>query len=187
MAKRRTTGAAEVRRTAIHEAGHAVASYFLHVRMKHVTIVPERDSLGHVRHRRVQFGRHGIFDDSLRGTDRAERHIIVCFAGQIAQRKYAPHSQWRIGGSMDQEQAMELFWHIASADEKARNLQLQLLWRRTELLIELHWKDVRSVAAALLKRKTLDATQVAETILRAYGLEPFTLGEPRADAATSRG
>lgn len=182
MAERKSTTGA-LRLTAIHEAGHTVAAYYLNVRIEHVTIVPAKDYRGRLKHTAVRFGRHGLFDDSVRGTDRAERHIMVCYAGELAQRKLAPRSKWHIGGSDDNQRAMDLFWHIASADEKTRNLHLALLWRRTEVLVEVRWKDIQAVAAALLKHGTLDADEVAVTIAEANGLRPFTLKQPATAAA----
>lgn len=109
----------------------------------------------------------------MRGRDRAERRIIVLFAGQIAERKVAPRSRWRLGGSSDREQAMELFWHIAHPDEKAHNFHLALLWRKTECLVEGRWKPIEAVAAALLKHKTLTADELRLVIDKSFGLKPF--------------
>ena len=165
----------EVKATAIHEAGHAVAAYFLRVRIKHVTIAAADDYLGKVTAQPVRFGRHGVFDDSVAGTDRAERHIMVCFAGSFAERKFAPRSHWRIGASADNSLAMELFSHVAHPDEKVRNLQLALLRRRTESFVEGRWKQICAVAEKLLTAPTLSADQVAATIDESMGLEPFKL------------
>lgn len=154
--------------TAIHEAGHAVVAFFLRVRIKYVTIMPDkkRGTLGHVRQHPVRFARQGVFDDSLRGVDRAERYILVLFAGQIAQRKHAPRSRWRDGGSTDREKAMELFWRICSNDERARKLYLRLLWRKAECYVDAHWSAIQAVARELIARTTLTAEQSADVILR---------------------
>jgi hypothetical protein len=173
MAAKKSTRRVPLRVVAIHEAGHAVASYYLHVTIKAVTIIPAEDSLGKLTHHRVSFGRHGLFDDSVRGIDRAERHIMVCWAGQIAQRKCVPRSRWRVDGCADNEIAMELFTHIMSPDQKARDLQVALLWRQTEVLVEHHWKEIVAVADALLEHKALDAEGVDAAICRALGLEPL--------------
>lgn len=160
----------ELHRTAVHEADHAVVAHLLHVKIRYVTIVPEEDSLGHVKPHVVHFGRHGVFDDRLKGSDRAERHIMVYFAGQLAQRKFAPRSRWRLGGEHDQKEAMDLFWHISHPDQKARNLQLALLWRKTECCVEGGWKEINAVAKALLARRTLTLDDVADVIDEAHGI-----------------
>ena len=176
MAPKRTAEAERLEGTAIHEAGHAVAAYYLRVRIKYVTIVPNGDA-------HVEFGRHGVFDHSLRGTDRAERHIMVRFAGQIAERRRAPHSKWRRGGWIDRAAALELFSRIDHPDLKVRDLHLKLLWRKTECLVELRWQDIQVVADALLKHKRLDATQVAAVIDKAQGQKPITFKPPATVAA----
>ncbi len=86
------------RNTAIHETGHAVASYFLHHRIRRVTIIPKGDSIGFISHERLKYAQDGIFDDSPRGVDRAEKYIVICFAGPFASRKFAPRSTWAVGG-----------------------------------------------------------------------------------------
>ncbi len=159
-----------IRQTAIHEAGHAVAAFLLREKIKYVTIRPTQDSHGHMMHHVVRFARNEMFDDSLRGRDRAERRIMTCFAGQIAQRKHAPRSRWRLGGSHDHEQAMELFFHIDPPDQKARELYLALLWRQTEYLVEQHWKEIEAVAAALLEEETLSRDRTREVIYGARGV-----------------
>lgn len=171
MAPKKSTRAERLKGTAIHEAGHAVAAYALHVRIKYVTIAPEGDA-------HVEFGRHGTFDDSLRGTDRAERHIMVRFAGQIAERKHAPRSKWRRGGWVDRAAALELFSRIDHPDPKVRDLHMKLLWRKTEWLVEFRWKDIQAVADALLKHKKLDATQLAAVIDKVRRLKPITFKQP---------
>jgi hypothetical protein len=175
LAPKKSTQAERLKGTAIHEAGHAVAAYYLRVRIKYVTIVPKGDA-------HVEFGRHGMFDDSLRGIDRAERHIMVRFAGQIAERKHAPRSKWRRGGWIDRAAALELFSRIDHPDQKVRDLHMKLLWRKTECLVEFRWKGIQVVADALLKHKRLDAAQVAAVIDKVHGLKPVTF-KPLATAA----
>ena len=161
--------------TAHHEAAHAVAALYLRVKIKHVTIIPKADSLGHLRSAVVRWTTDGMFDDSVRGIDRAERHIVVFYAGPFASRKYSPRSRWRAGGSSDFESAALLFSHICGADGKYQLLYSKLLWRRAELMVELHWKEVQHLAAALLKSKTLDANEVRDEIALSHGLKPFRL------------
>jgi ATP-dependent Zn protease len=78
--------------TAYHEAGHAVAAHYRHVKIQRATIVATADYLGCVSHAPIQFAKDGEFDDSLRGIDRAERSIIVCYAGPLASRKFQPQA-----------------------------------------------------------------------------------------------
>lgn len=153
---------------AVHEAGHAVASYYLGTHLRYVTITRDKkgSTLGHTRQRWVWFeDKRGAFDHSPRGRDRAERHILVSLAGQIALRRYAPRSRWRSGSVGDTRQAIELFGYICDEDKQAGKLYLALLWRRAEWLIETKWKDVLEVAHALMARGTLKAEEVAKIIV----------------------
>jgi hypothetical protein len=161
--------------TAHHEAAHAVAAFYLRVKIKHVTIEPNADSLGHLRTSVMRLGSGGLFDDSLRGVDRAERLIVVFYAGPLASRKFSPRSHWRAGGEVDFDTASLLFTHISSSDEKCRSLYWRLLWRRAEVLVETHWKEVRHLALALLKHKTLDSERVGDEIRRSRGVKLISI------------
>jgi hypothetical protein len=48
--KKRRRSATQDSVVAYHEAGHAVASWHLHLKINGATIIPEGDSLGHVSH-----------------------------------------------------------------------------------------------------------------------------------------
>lgn len=175
MAAPKSTADRRLERTAYHEAGHAVASYFLHVKIKAVTIIPSEETLGQLTHPPLHFGRQGVFDDSVRGINRAERHVIVLLAGPLAERKFAPHSRWRLHAGSDFDSMGELFGRIQGEDDEAATLYGRLLWRRAQRLVELRWKDIGAVAQALLEHKRLDAAGVDTAICRAHGLKPLTL------------
>jgi len=170
----KSTAAERLRHTAYHEAGHAVASYFLQVPIRDVTIIPDKDSLGVLTHPPIRFVRHpGVFDDSRRGIDRPERHIIVCFAGPLAQRRFAPGSRWRVGAYHDFNAAGELMVRIQDPDPEGARLYGRLLHGRAQVLVKNHWKDIVAVAEALLKHKRLDADGVNAVIERVHGVKPL--------------
>jgi hypothetical protein len=176
MATKKSIRSGPLRVTAIHEAGHAVASFYLHVKIKAVTIIPAKDSLGKLTHPPIRFARDGEFDDSVRGIDRAERHVMVYWAGPLAQRRFAPRSRWRIAASSDFAGMSELFSRIQGADDRAAILYGKLLHRRAQLLVDLRWKDIEAVADALLEHKTLDAEGVRAAIDRTHGFKPLAFG-----------
>jgi hypothetical protein len=181
MAAKKSTRADPLRGTAIHEAGHAVASFHLHVKIKAVTIIPAGDALGHMRHAPIAFTRDGItFDDSEKGVARTERRIILLWAGPLAERKFAPRSRWRVGAAGDFATMDELFFRIQGADNEAARLYGKLLQRRAQLLVEHRWQDIVAVADALLEHKALDAHGVSDAILRAHGIKPLVLGNVAA-------
>lgn len=109
-----------------------------------------------------------MFDDSLRGIDRAEKRIIILYAGPLAVRKLAPRSRWRRGGSSDFEVVRMFMLHLQGEDDKYNILYAKLVWRRAELLVEHRWKDICAVADGLLEHRTLDQAGVYAVILRAH-------------------
>jgi hypothetical protein len=163
------------RYTAIHEAGHAVAAFYLRHRVRKVTIVPTGDALGHVRHNPIMFAKQGVFDDSLRGIARAETRIIILYAGPIAHRRFRPKSPWKLGGTSDFDLASKLMSHLEGPDYKCNRLYDRLLWRRAELLVDLRWRDINAVAKALLRHRTLNAREVNAAIDRAHGFKPVSV------------
>ena len=64
----------QLMKIAVHEAGHAVVSYYLKTPLKYATIVPDKKgrNLGHVRQRLVRFDSDGEFDHML-GESRSTR------------------------------------------------------------------------------------------------------------------
>jgi len=74
-----------LRTTAYHEAGHAVAAWWLFLKFRYVTIKPDGDTLGHVKFNRSPKWFSPDIDKSDRVRLFAERHIISSFAGQIAE------------------------------------------------------------------------------------------------------
>src|ERR1019366_5017556 len=129
-------------------------------------------------HQPIRWTRQGVFDDSPHGIARAERHIVVCFAGPLASRKFQPRSRWRRTGTQDFETALELFYRIVvGPDQEYMERYHGLLWRRAELLIDYHWEEIQAVAADLLKHGTLDEAAVRAAIYRTHGITPEYLAQ----------
>jgi ATP-dependent Zn protease len=75
--------------TAFHEAGHAVAAWCLGEPITRITIVPDDERDG-----AVEFA-NPLRDADLETLDarnRARRHIVVLWAGEIAQKHFDPGS-----------------------------------------------------------------------------------------------
>jgi hypothetical protein len=114
MNKRRLTKAEagyERRTAAYHEAGHACVAVELRIAFTKVVIYGP--GLGGQIHcskkvhdrfwRLLQEGHH---QDS-HVIDFAERRIVMSFAGEVAQRRYAPKSDWRDGSRSDRKDVDE--------------------------------------------------------------------------------
>lgn len=151
--------------TAFHEAGHAVAAFFLgfSVGRRGVTIIPDKikDNLG-AAHVLLQLRERPDVAISPGTHVRIENHAVVCLAGDAAQRKLHPRSHYR--AQSDQDQALELLDYISGSNEilcarfKVARLQAQAL-------VNLRWKEITAVATALLERKTLTRDEVRQAII----------------------
>ena len=150
-------------RTALHEAGHAVAATFLHhaAKVRRVTITPDRasGSLGHVRGwvrpsvwRAVEAG-----DTSLKSLLHLTEEVLVLLAGEIAERRAGARLVW--GAGTDRENAADIA-NALSGDPRQANAFLRWLIIRAENLVALRWVEVQAVAAALLEHKTLTRDQI---------------------------
>jgi ATP-dependent Zn protease len=155
----------EERCTAYHEAGHAVAAFYLHRKIRSVTICSDEGYSGNVRvrgRRRIE----GTFDDS---TDKVFNDILILYAGQLAQNRFAPRSlrRWHVqtghSSLLDHDQIVDLA--LTQTDEAGVPLLLKFLKHQAENLVECRWDDIRAVAEALLKRKTLSGDEVRKIIV----------------------
>lgn len=93
---------AELRRTAIHEAGHAVLSHFLGIGLRRVTIIAESDSVG----RSTDGGEWPEDEDAATLRMFAPeafwtRMAIIRYAGAEAVRRWSPRSRWKDGAESD--------------------------------------------------------------------------------------
>jgi hypothetical protein len=188
LPQHRARGSHSSEAVAHHEAGHAVTAIVLRTPIKSVTIVPAPGALGQLKHRPIHWGgRDGEFNSTPHGIDRAERHIMVSMAGPLASRKFLPGSHWRRTGNSDFDSVRVLFTHIISGpDPEYLRLYFGKLWRQAELLIDDNWKEIRAVAAELLKRGTLDKDAVRDAIDRARGIEPIPREQLAAAFANCR-
>src|SRR5262245_10999339 len=138
-------------RTTFHEAGHAVAAYRLGIEVEFATILPARDSLGHI-----------TCPATVLGPTRAklERAIKISLAGPMAEALFYPRYRRQLG-SRDYVLAFELTRYLTSgrAREFVRHQE-----RETKKLLKRYWKDVKRVARALLKYDELTGTAVKDII-----------------------
>jgi ATP-dependent Zn protease len=150
--------------TAYHEAGHAVAAFFLGLRIgrKRVTVIPDKvkQTLG-ATHVLSQLRERPDVSVSTRTHVQIENRAVVCMAGDIAEKKFRPGRHY--GGQTDLKHAFNLLESISRSDEitEAR-LNVAILEARS--LVELRWREITAVANALVERKTLTAEQVSEVI-----------------------
>jgi ATP-dependent Zn protease len=151
--------------TAYHEAGHAVACYFIGVKVRSATIVADKDQgfLGYVRHENMFRGLRPDIELSDRARLQIERRIIMSLAGFSAQRRFNKKSWRSYHGRSDFRFAVDLASHIVF-DGAGMTAFLNWLQYRSDALIKLRWPEVARVARALLESKTMTGAEIVEVI-----------------------
>jgi hypothetical protein len=144
---------------AYHEAGHAVVGWKLFGlrRVKKMTIIPKKNSLGQVKNRMIMRSIDYEVADSPAFDGKVMREIMGCYAGHVAEKKLTKKAN-NMGASQDFRNAVDLAFHLYGAsDEKLLKHLQNYLYRRTELLIDREWNLVKAVARELLRKKILDS------------------------------
>jgi hypothetical protein len=169
--------------TAYHEAGHAVAAWWLDLPFKYVTINPDVGSLGHVMHNQAPKWFNPEIETGDRQRLRGERHIMAGFAGQIAEGKYRGRRP-RYGMDSDNDSAVNMAMYFCGTTDTTEAFMHFCFLSSRDLTIK-SWWAVKAVAKALLERMTLSRKEVKETI-RAESARMCLKRHPR-DMSRSQG
>ena len=161
MSKRRRTQAA-LRRTAYHEAGHAVAGRVLGMMCGRATIVPDFDAM--------EAGFTITEDpwkiDSAWETRGKYRASVSVFRGRImsymAGREAEIIAFCRAAGG-DRDDRVQIAY-------MAEDQYLKRLRPKVRALLRRHWHKVEQVASALLASQTLSAEEIDELV--EHSMEP---------------
>ena len=117
-------------RTAYHEAGHAVAAFFAHIAVKSVTVVPDKDTSGRVKHYRTPSFRPDVNADA-RTNQRALAHILVDLAGPAAEREIGGRAFRHATSRQDYQNAVDLATLLCGSNESVNAL---LRWGHDRIL-----------------------------------------------------
>jgi hypothetical protein len=150
----------QIRRTAYHEAGHAVLAHSLGIGLQRVSLLADEDSSGHI----LDGGEYSEDTENLRiyAEEAFWLHMaIVRYAGAEAVRRLAPRSRWQDGAGDDYKWAAIALEKITMDGPSLRALH-PYARRRARLLVENYWPEIGAVAHALMKRKELDQDRVRE-------------------------
>src|SRR6266851_9830456 len=127
--------------TAYHEAGHAVVALALGRPVQRVSVLPDREQLGH-----CEFGK-GVFRPS---EDWLEREILIALGGIAAEARYSGDYAWG-GAGRDRLYVRQLAVQRAG-ERQAERLERRMLAKAEHLLAkEGHWRAVELIAAELLR------------------------------------
>jgi hypothetical protein len=189
-ARRLTKVERRLRLTSTHEAAHSCACVELRVPFRKVDIIEHSDRFGMIYKRKSQATLPYDHTDT-RCIDRVERNIIVDFAGGLAERRFAPRSDWASAMGhdgfehdyyYDEDGDLVRFTSVRTArgtdldniDERLRFLgrhgdaayRAGLEMRAKDLVREL-WPDIQRVARELIKHETLSQADVRRLMNRA--------------------
>jgi hypothetical protein len=104
------------------------------------------------------------FDGSDHARNRVERAIMICLAGPIAQRHFAPRSWRHWHGGPDYLTAFDLAFRV-NGSPRAAKTHMKWLEVRTQDLLESLWGNVESIAGDLLIRGTLSPEEIRLALL----------------------
>lgn len=150
------------KRTAYHEAGHAVAALMVGRKFEYVTIEPEEDSLGHVLYEAYMEDFHPDWQDDEVIRPESEKIIITNLSGYAAEIIFCGEDSDPDGSASDLNTVMELAYYLCGSNEqieayvngllsKAKDIldnQSVVVERLTERLLQhkrLSYKEVRSI------------------------------------------
>src|SRR6266478_2522331 len=144
----------ELRRTAWHEAGHALVGFLYFGNPGKVTIVPKGRALG-AAHTERFFASESVYFEALppwMQSQNASRLIQHSLAGRAAETVLNPKLKLR--DYFDEDALTAVFyahWHPCLDETEALNIE----WRRVRRWLKRHKPDLARFAARLLQERTM--------------------------------
>jgi hypothetical protein len=173
MKSRETTQARQLKtleQTAYHEAGHAVMATWLRCNFRHVSIISDdsESSLGHIlsgKRARLEYNR---VDPTQPDRYRAEKYILVSFAGNAVERLFTGQKTWK-GSKKDLIDAYDYMSCLIQEDDEVTAYFKWLQVRARNILsLSWNWFAVETLAKALLKEKYIGSRLVRQIIKNAW-------------------
>lgn len=158
------------RRVAIHESGHAlIAALTKPGSVRKATIIPRGQALGYVAP--IQKELH------LTTTSELLDQVSMILAGGVAERLYLGEHSIGVSGDVQQakhiledmvdtgmlQDGFTLTFHKQDKDSKMQELFQEAI-KKTEEMIVLHKTEFEQLVQALMKKETLDGTEVQEIV-----------------------
>lgn len=152
--------------TAIHEAGHVVAELkFGKNLLKHVTIIPTEDYLGHVASKSKNKMIRKMHESTLSGAEEQYfKHLMVAYmAGPAAEARARKIIDFTNGSRGDFYQLYDLAFEMFFSEPVTEAYCDYIIEEaRRFVLFELNWKCIVAIANELLLRKRLNRKQCKE-------------------------
>jgi ATP-dependent Zn protease len=161
----------KLRKTAYHEAGHAVAAHELEVKIGQISIIPD-DSYGRVLTNFL------VSNPDVDKTDKnriqMEKNVMIYFAGFIAEKLYDEKSNITYS-KYDIHLAEEHLDFFVSSNEELQKY-IDYLWVRTiNLFTPMVWAKTSFLVRELLMRKRLSGKETKEAI--SIAVQKFIMGK----------
>jgi hypothetical protein len=153
---------------AYHEAGHAVVARLLGIRVKHLTIIPDRDCIGGVLHEKIIRGVNPENEDSPRTQRPIENSVRIALAGHIAQKSHSPRSHY--GAGADHEGTTRLALAVNNGSTESAKAWLKWLKIGVTAMLKRYWNVVDAVAQELAEQKFLNSEQFEAIWTRALAI-----------------
>jgi ATP-dependent Zn protease len=152
--------ALDLRQTAAHEAGHAVAAWSLGIKFIEISIVPNDDSEG-----RVTYTAGGwIIRDDIPYTRKAREHLLITLlAGGVADRRYGGRQWSDLGVNGDLQRWLDVNASMGGS-KAAQTRRIEVATYKAMEVIDEHWKAVTALAEALVERKCLTEREALKVI-----------------------
>lgn len=159
----------KIERTAIHEAGHAVANFDLGLAIKRISIIPNEkdDALGYVVGSKwgKDFDPEIYTDAKTRG--RIEKEYMSLISGFMAERLLTGRA-YRSQNSSDYRNAVKLLFTQVGSD-KEFNAYAKWLDIRTEQMLKMPFYiyAIKKLSEKLIEKRCLNGREAREIIRNA--------------------
>jgi hypothetical protein len=164
--------------TAHHEAGHAVACIVLGRAFVRVTIMPEGDSLGHIRKTPPPKSLQPDIETGPRERRWIEREALIALAGPAAEARFLGRRD-RQGARGDVDRAVGLAEYLYPPG-KVLDKYLDFMSERAASFVATpaNWTRIEALAGSLVVRRTLSGREAREicrlALCKASGVPPPT-------------
>ncbi len=166
----------KLKRTAYHEAGHAVMSYELRRRISHVSIIPDAEagSLGHIQHGKPADMSEAVCASRLDDSDsrrirlKLEGAAMISFAGSAAVDLLTGGKCHATGSGPDYHDAVDALFCLTGPGDELHAYANWLYERTKGILAQGYlWQAVEALASELLTRKYIGGKQARQIIKEA--------------------
>jgi hypothetical protein len=163
-------GRKSLKRTAYHEAGHAVMALALRCRFRHISIIPDdnQGTLGHVLQGKIATFDTETRDPSSKMRYHLERLALVSLAGNAAECLFTDH-KIKTGSGSDFSHAC-LYLNYLTPDEDELLTYGKWLIERAKVILSSSWNwyAVETLAKELLKKKYMGRKIVYKIVKDAW-------------------